>query len=218
MAKSEFVAFCLSNYAYSHAQLKQDLFVLFQLAEKRDGFFVEFGATNGVSLSNSMLLESRYGWSGILAEPARVWHAELSVNRACTVDHRCVSDSTGDFVLFNETVVPEFSTIEVLSAADVHRRRREGGVQYEVETVTLIDLLDSHNAPAEFDYLSVDTEGSEATILESFDFDRFRPKIITVEHNFHTENRSRINVALSGSGYHQVWPEFSLWDDWYVAL
>lgn len=61
----------------SKAQLRQDLFVLNHLDFKRNGFFVEFGATNGVNLSNSFLLERQFGWNGILAEPARIWHEQL---------------------------------------------------------------------------------------------------------------------------------------------
>jgi hypothetical protein len=51
----------------SRAQLGQDLFVLSELNLKRNGFFVEFGATNGVDLSNTALLEREFGWNGILA-------------------------------------------------------------------------------------------------------------------------------------------------------
>jgi hypothetical protein len=55
---------------HSTAQLRQDLFVLSFLQCKSDGFFVEFGATNGIDWSNTHLLETQYGWNGILAEPA----------------------------------------------------------------------------------------------------------------------------------------------------
>ncbi len=65
----------------SKSQLRQDLFVLSELRFKRDGYFVEFGATNGIDLSNSHLLETRFGWQGILAEPARIWHKALKNNR-----------------------------------------------------------------------------------------------------------------------------------------
>ena len=61
----------------SKSQLKQDLFVLLQTNFKHNGFFVEFGATNGIDFSNTHLLEKEFGWSGILAEPAKVWHREL---------------------------------------------------------------------------------------------------------------------------------------------
>ena len=45
----------------SKSQLKQDLFVLLQTNFKTNGFFVEFGATNGVALSNTHLLEKDFG-------------------------------------------------------------------------------------------------------------------------------------------------------------
>src|SRR5436189_1252600 len=64
-----FLSYAATNAHRSHAQLFQDLFVLETVKEKRDGFFVEFGATNGVDLSNTALLERDYGWKGILAEP-----------------------------------------------------------------------------------------------------------------------------------------------------
>ena len=51
----------------SKSQLKQDIFVLLETGFKRNGFFVEFGATNGIDLSNTYLLEKRFGWNGILA-------------------------------------------------------------------------------------------------------------------------------------------------------
>src|ERR1017187_1984592 len=51
----------------SKSQLRQDLMVLSELDFKRGGYFVEFGATNGVTLSNTYLLEKEYGWTGILA-------------------------------------------------------------------------------------------------------------------------------------------------------
>lgn len=61
----------------SKSQLLQDVFVLHELNFKEGGFFVEFGATNGVELSNSHLLEKEFHWQGILAEPARVWYDDL---------------------------------------------------------------------------------------------------------------------------------------------
>src|SRR6516165_8750627 len=84
------IKYYLNNMKNSKAQLLQDLFVLFTLDEKVGGYFVEFGAMDGVTLSNTFLLQSRYGWSGIVAEPARRWHYELKHNRNCSIDFRCV--------------------------------------------------------------------------------------------------------------------------------
>jgi hypothetical protein len=69
----QFLKYCARNTDKAHAQLFQDLLVLFLLEEKRDGYFIEFGAMDGVTLSNTFLLESRYGWRGIVAEPAHCW-------------------------------------------------------------------------------------------------------------------------------------------------
>ena len=66
---------------YSKAQLHQDIFVLAEHDFKSAGYFVEFGATNGHDLSNTYLLETQFGWQGIVAEPAKSWHEALKKNR-----------------------------------------------------------------------------------------------------------------------------------------
>lgn len=63
---------------YSKSQIGQDLFVISQLGSNPAGrFFVEFGATNGINMSNTYMLEKHFGWHGIVAEPAKVWHESL---------------------------------------------------------------------------------------------------------------------------------------------
>ena len=61
----------------SKSQLGQDIFALFEVGFKEGGYFVEFGATNGVSLSNTYVLEKEFAWGGILAEPAMRWHRDI---------------------------------------------------------------------------------------------------------------------------------------------
>jgi hypothetical protein len=53
----------------------------------RHGYFVEFGAADGKTISNTYLLEKEFGWTGILAEPCRAFHSQLSYNRECIIDH-----------------------------------------------------------------------------------------------------------------------------------
>src|SRR2546430_17225098 len=76
-----FTRVCAINFTNSYAQRFQDLLVLFLMNGKRDGFFVEFGATNGRDLSNTFMLEQHFSWKGLLAEPANCWHTGLKANR-----------------------------------------------------------------------------------------------------------------------------------------
>lgn len=211
----DFLKFTCAQFLKSKSQLFQDLFVLYLLNEKRNGFFVEFGATDGISLSNSYLMESVYDWEGIVCEPGESWHQKLRGNRNCAIDLRCVWNESGVEIVFNETIVTELSTIEFFEDCDGHSKKRKEGRKYLVRTVSLMDLLAAHNAPKNIDYLSIDTEGSEYEILKDFDFNKYKINIITVEHNF-TAKRDEIYRLLTNRGYQRVFENISQWDDWYV--
>lgn len=208
---------CIDLLDKSKSQLRQDLFALTEVDFKKNGYFVEFGAANGVDLSNSYLLETEFHWSGILAEPARMWHDALKRSRSAAIDTRCVWKETGAKLRFNETDVRELSTIDIFSGSDRHSKRRASGNRYNVETVSLIDLLEAHSAPSVIDYLSIDTEGSEFEILRNFDFDRYRFNVITCEHN-QTSMREKIFDLLTRNGYQRKFERLSRIDDWYVGI
>jgi hypothetical protein len=88
------------------------------------------------------------------------------------------------------------------------------GIPYRVKTISLNDLLDKHNAPQVVDFLSMDTEGSEYSILNAYDFSR-KFKVISVEdHN--QEAKAKINKLLVSRGYVHVLEAGSAWDSWYV--
>jgi FkbM family methyltransferase len=199
----------------SKSQLRQDLFVLSHLGFKKNGFFVEFGATNGLDLSNSHIMEKEFGWNGILAEPATCWHKELKNNRICNIETDCVWRDSQSVLTFNQVDVAELSTINIFSDDDSHGKARKKGKTYEVQTISLNDLLKKYNAPKMIDYLSIDTEGSEYEILSHFDFSEYSYKVITCEHNY-TPMREKLFSLLTQQGYQRVFEEISLWDDWYV--
>jgi FkbM family methyltransferase len=200
----------------SRSQYRQDIFVLTQLDFKTGGYFVEFGATDGIDLSNTYLLEKQFGWNGILAEPATAWHAELERNRLANIEKNCVWAESNTTLLFNEVDRAGLSTVEGFSDADFHGEARRKHRQYPVQTISLLDLLDKYRAPKIIDFLSIDCEGSEFSILEKFDFATYRFRVIVCEHNF-TPMRERIYELLVGNGYTRVHEHFSYVDDWYVS-
>jgi FkbM family methyltransferase len=195
----------------SSSQLRQDLFVLSHHRLKRDGYFVEFGATDGKGLSNTYLLEKEFGWNGILVEPARSFHDSLRRNRKSEIDTRAVWSETGLTVLFAENPQPYLSAIE-----EPTKRASRSRHPYEVETVSLPDLLKHYRAPTHIDYLSIDVEGSELNILKSCDFQKYRFGVITVEHSYR-KDRSEIFKLLTSNGYRRVLEHISWWDDWYIG-
>jgi len=211
--------FLFADYIRRHAplarsQLFQDLLVLFLTGDLQQGYFVEFGATDGVSLSNTYLLENKFQWNGILAEPARSWHQALKANRRAKIDTRCVWSETGKKLDFSESEIGEFSTINEFWAQDTNFRTKTNG--YSVETISLNDLLQVHHAPEKIDYISLDTEGSELDILCQFDFKKYDVQILTIEHNMVEPNRSYIYDIMTANGYRRIFEPLSRFDDWYV--
>lgn len=199
----------------SKSQIQQEILVLLLCDFKRSGYFVEFGATDGISLSNTFILESHFGWTGILAEPGRNWHEQLFQNRQCHVDTSCIWQETGEHLEFLEASKGEYSTIEKFTMSDHHSRKRISNQTYRVKTLSLEDLLDRYQAPTTIDYLSIDTEGSEYEILSHFNFKKYQIKVITVEHNY-SAKRDEIKDLLTMNGYERINTSLSLWDDWYV--
>lgn len=214
---ADFTGRILADRARAKAQLYQDLWVLHETGGQTGGFFVEVGAANGVDMSNTFLLETGFGWTGILAEPDPRVHASIRAHRSAALSTECVTDRTGETVRFRCAKVGIFSTISDFVEADNHAdaQRKDGYEDIDVPTVSLNDLLARHDAPNDITYLSVDTEGSELLILSALDFERWSPRLITVEHNY-TPARDALHALLTDKGYARVFERFSLWDSWYV--
>lgn len=190
----------------SHSQMAQDVLILVLTNYLKNGYFVEFGATDGISLSNTFLLETEYGWNGICAEPIPFQYEKLKSNRKCSVDNRVVYNVTGETIKFkiNQESLDESGIVDDDKDA------------IEVESVTLVDLLRQYNAPKNINYMSIDTEGSEFLIIENFDFYNYNVDIITIEHNYVEENRKKIYSHLIPLGYKRILTDKSKWDDWYI--
>jgi FkbM family methyltransferase len=201
----------------SKAQLSQDILALIENGFKREGYFVEFGATDGVGLSNTHLLEKEFGWRGILAEPAHMWHAALVKNRNCSIETNCVWSKSNETLSFDMTNEGELSTISSFRDKDSHAKSRKQRSTYDVKTISLLDLLKKYEAPANIDYISIDTEGSEFEILKDFDFSAYRFNLITVEHNY-SSTREPLQALFEKNGYRRIFSHLSQWDDWYVPI
>jgi FkbM family methyltransferase len=211
----DFFNYLLVNIHLSSSQRFQDLFVDWML-KKRSGIFIEFGACDGINISNTYYLEKYMGWTGILLEPAKSWHSEIKINRPnCIIDFRCVSNKSGDQVNFYENKEPALSS---------QKNNFFSKNSYKVKTISLNDvvveyaekLLKKSNEFNSIDFISIDTEGSEYEILKNFDFNKYAPKIIIVEHNFDPIKSKKLKKLMESNDYQNVFSELTAYDYFFV--
>jgi FkbM family methyltransferase len=217
-----FYTYLLLNRKKSKSQLFQDLFVLFNFNEKRNGTFLEFGATDGLSLSNTYLLENSYEWKGVLAEPSPQWYESLNKNRPnCKIINDCIYSESGkslDFFVSNSGVlstIEEYRDSDLKSMPGNSKIRNSGGYSTKVLSISLNDVFIKYFNSSPIDYMSVDTEGSEFEILNNFDFKKFGPSILTVEHN-QSDQEQKIDELLVKNGYLRYFKEHTQFDAWYI--
>ena len=208
-----FLQFAMTQCGLSHSQAMQDVWALFELAEKRNGYFVEFGAANGIDLSNTYLLAERYGWRGALAEAHPMFVSQLRVNRSHDyISDRAVWSASGETLDFAMTRVPVLSVLINVNPPRLDRRKALRHTKIKVETISLNDLLTEAGAPADIDFVSVDVEGGELQVMEKFDFGKWRVKLFTIELN---RAADEIDALMTANGYQRRFPELSQGDGWY---
>ena len=206
------------------SQLFQDAFAAFIVGDLFDRTFLEFGATDGINLSNSYMLENNFGWTGILAEPSPQWHEKLKNNRPNTrIITDCIWKCSGEKLDFFVSDIGEFSTLVDYKLSDLSsmpgntKKRIKDGKVVEVESISLNDVMEKNfngDAPS---YLSIDTEGSEYEILDSLDFEKYRPVVFTIEHN-HSVLENKIDKLMTSKGYVRVFRKITSFDAWYVRI
>jgi FkbM family methyltransferase len=168
-----------------YSQLRQDEWVIEKLQGKQNGYYVEIGAYDGVHYSNTLALEESYGWQGLLVEPNPSLFRTLKVKRPWNTCLRAaIGPNDGQKVPF---VVGQGERASLYSGLggylpedwlEEHCRRKSENI--EVTTLSLLSLLEYADAPSHIDYLSIDVEGAEGAILQSF----FRHKDARLRYTF----------------------------------
>ena len=180
----------------SYSQLKQDLNVLKHFNNKRNGYFVEVGAADGINLSNTYLLEKKYNWNGICIEPVPSHYKNLIKNRNSINLNIAAYNKSGE-----EVEIAEAGLLSgIKNDIDKHKQAKEGKT-FKIKTKTLTEILDENNSPNTIDYMSLDTEGSELKILQGIDFNKYKFKYINLEHNYVEPRRTQMRKLLENNGY-----------------
>jgi FkbM family methyltransferase len=199
----------------SRSQLGQDTEVIKFYNNKEGGFFIEIGASDGIELSNTYLLETKYNWKGICCEPIPSRFEKLVVNRPNSICiNEAVYNQSGIKVTFDIAGGNDDMLSGIAEHIDCHKSTVDSNKStVQVNTITLLDVLEKANAPSFIDYMSLDTEGSELEILKAFNFEKYTFGLIDVEHNYVEPRRSEIKTLLLSKGY--TYKGENKWDDMY---
>ena len=189
---SEYNGICSTSFK---SQFNQDKHVIDIYNGKKNGFFVEIGAYDGIESSNTYVLEKEYNWTGLCVECNPRHYATLTTTRNCNISNSAVYNVNGKEMQFYDS-----GGYAGLVETNNHKHITNDPI-ITVKTKTLTTLLDEINAPSFIEYLSLDTEGSEYNILEAHDFNKYKFGYICVEHNSINENRIKIRQLLESKGY-----------------
>jgi FkbM family methyltransferase len=195
------------NNPFYFSQFGQDRFIDEILQKREHGVFVDIGAYDGITLSNTYFFETIRKWTGICIEPIPSIYDELAKNRNCHCVLGCVGDEfkVANFLHVHKNaeyriiekedgpkVIGKEHTEMLSGLVDFYHPRHLDLIRNEISTLkthadlfpvkcfAINDIL-SENDIAHVDYLSIDTEGSELAILQSLDFAKFDIDIISAE-------------------------------------
>jgi FkbM family methyltransferase len=151
-----------------HSQAEQDKWVAEFYNNKKNGYFIEVGAYDGVGDSNTYFLEKVLDWNGISIEANENKFFELCNNRSSININIAINSFKGECSFDGYTVNDKTSNF--------------------IKCDTLNQVLLDARANKNIDYLSLDIEGLEYEALESLDFNYWNIGLITVEHNLYCTN------------------------------
>ena len=160
---------------------------------KNNGFYVDCGANDGVSQSNTYRLEKEKGWGGILVDASSFAIEKCKRNRNTkinTIIHAALSSFENE----GNVVSGDFDG-DLRGSIGVRYNR--GAPISEAKCITLTKILKHYNI-TEIDLWSLDVEGYEMEALKGLDFIYCSPKMLVVEINGDT---TPIMLFLKERGY-----------------
>jgi FkbM family methyltransferase len=176
---------------------------------RKGGTFVEIGALDGKTCSNTLYFQESMGWGGILVEPNPIQYENLRKNRSQT-DPRVMCYNIGvgqDYEILKFSYIkgcPGWSGFSKFFEPE-HVQRIDTLENKDIETfdISIVPLHETivNSHIEKIDYLSLDVEGMERHILEHFDFNCCDIEIFDVEDNW--GNNSVLDIMIK-NGYQKI--------------
>lgn len=184
------------------------------------GVFVEVGASDGVTISPTLYFEQT-GWHGVLieADPKSAGLCRLNRPNSTVIEAAVVGPGappTASFTVVDE--LPQLSSIALRHGCDWIREweQKTGRVatftELNVRAATLDELLAEAGVDS-IDFITIDVEGHEWSVIQGFDCDRWKPSVIIIERMAGRRPDPQIAKRLRGFGY--VFTQRTGYNDWY---
>eukprot|EP01112_Ceratiomyxa_fruticulosa_P020851 TRINITY_DN721_c0_g1_i1.p1 TRINITY_DN721_c0_g1~~TRINITY_DN721_c0_g1_i1.p1 ORF type:complete len:289 (-),score=52.96 TRINITY_DN721_c0_g1_i1:71-937(-) len=166
------------------------------------GVFVDIGANDGKTSSNSKFFEESLGWRGVCVDPNPEVFNELTRNRPlCNNFNVGIAGSNGVMKYMKITGYAQMLSGWVDFMTEGHLRRIDqeiaqfGGDKtiIDVRSSTLMSIMELTGYET-VDFLSVDVEGAELEVLKSIDFSRVKTHVVVVEANEGEEDRNQMVI------------------------
>ena len=189
-----------------YSQVGQDKYIYETFfKDRKDGFFLDIGAHDGIEKSNSYFFEKNLNWKGICVEPIPEVFDKLKNNRECVCIQAGISNKNGTSMFWKIEGYSEMLSGLEENYNDLHKQRilkeiaEHGGNLTEIEIQVLdINTLLKGNNVSKVDYCTMDVEGSEEKILSVFDSKKFDIEVFTVENNYQSKS---IRSLMKSKGY-----------------
>jgi len=186
-----------------YSQAGQDKFVLQEFFKhKKNGFFVEIGAYNGIQGSNCFYFEKFKKWKGVAVEASPTQFKSLKKNRSCLAINKAISDKNGtaDFIDVTSGLT-QMSGLESDHYKKTYKKIKAGTSEINIiqaKTITLSGLFSTLKIK-EIDYCSIDIEGGEYSIMKGFNFSKYPIKVLSFENK--EPEKIKFNSILEKNGY-----------------
>ena len=180
-----------------------DFWALDNSSYKNNGYFVDLGAGDGITGSNTFILEKFYKWNGLCVDPNPTFLKSLCGSRDVLISDLAVSKESGKVVDFKYLAQNRNEFFGWNFRSGISSNVDDTSVNFDnhkVFTITLTDLLDLYKAPKEIDYISIDIEGSEIDALEGFDFNKYHVRSFSIEFN-NDNNRKKGFEIMKNNQY-----------------
>lgn len=184
------------------SQNGQDSFVLDYFEYKKNGTFLDIGANNGISLSNTYILEKEYDWTGICIEPIPITFEKLDKNRNCIKLNIGISNKNGKerFGFMEKSSKMLSGIIEDYHPKHLQRINKQLSdtnsnlTEIEIQCYLIGDILENYSIN-KIDYMNIDTEGSELRILKTIDFEKIHIECMSIENNYNDKEQRQFIIS-----------------------